>query len=174
MINLIPQEYKNKALGYKKWQNVFKIQINIIILLLVLFIGLFVMDFYFSASKDYQESMLDVVKTLSPKADLIRGEVVSLNKDVEYAIGVLGNQISVIDIFDKIAINLLKGMYIQSIAVSNKEELLISIVGYAPDNDTLLEFRDILEEEFETEINIPLKALTKRQDIDFSIRFEIK
>jgi hypothetical protein len=174
MINLLPEEYKNRIKNQNKWNGLLSLEAQILFLCVFAMIGMIGIKYYFRAEDNLALIMLKAYqdKNLSSQAEI--DNIGKINQEINRVNSIIKKQISVSDYFIKVSQSLEKGMNLKSFLYKYKDDgVEISLVGWAPDNNSLSKFQENLENTFQTSINIPLDSLAKRSDIDFSFNFNI-
>jgi len=174
MVNLLPEEYKKRLKNQKIWNFFLSFEMVLFLICLLAVVGLFLLEFYFKSVQSYNANMLEAVKSDSSQIDQIRKEIDILNKETILANQIISNQSKISPWFRKIVSDMSPGMNLKYFSFKKKENNFdVSIVGYAPDNDSIVSFKNNLEKDFSVRIDLPLDALTKRRDIDFTINFSL-
>lgn len=174
MINLLPEEYKNRIKNKKKWNDFLFLEIIILFLCIFAMVGMIGIKAYFDMENKYAINMLEAYKDKNATSQAIALEIKNINLEVDRINNIIAKQQQPSDFFLKVSGALEKGMNLKSFSYKYKDNgAEISLAGYAPDNNALSKFQDNLEDIFKSKINIPLDALAKRNEIDFSFSFSI-
>lgn len=174
MINLLPENYKERLKTQKKWNFFLSLELFISLIVFISAVGLFVIEIYFSAMLDYQKSVLESIRSNSKETQDLLKEFSDINQFIHSANSIIDKQESVSVNFSNIIDSMPKNIVFKSFSFSKKEnDINFSIVGNSPDNQLLVEFNNNLEKVFSQKISLPLDSLTKRKDIDFTINFSI-
>ncbi|KKQ67561.1 MAG: hypothetical protein UT22_C0019G0010 [Parcubacteria group bacterium GW2011_GWC2_39_11] len=179
MINLLPPKEKNKILTE------IKIKVAAIHWFLVLFfisclLAFFVfINLYIKIQLDAQRAKADQIMGFSFKAEeldlekriaLLDFDVAEINKFYE-------NKVYFSEIFDKISAVMPGNIYFTNLTVDKKkEEIVVSVSGFSPSREGLLELKKNIDKEGDYFQNVyfPQSDWVKPSDINFFISFGLK
>jgi len=179
MINLLPQKEREELLQEEKFKLI--LILGIVFVAFFLSLALILFSIRISISKD-----VEIQKMILAEKE----KVASLNQDLETEIkysnstlskldSFYGNQISLIEILEKISTTLPSGTYLTNFnfTLTQKEEkgvARISLSGFCPNRETLLSFKSNLENEKNfSDIYFPPENWVKPKDITFTVNLTI-
>ena len=181
MINLLPSENQKELLKEEQYK---------IVLILGIFVLLFLVSFslILCSIKIYVSGQLEVEKEFVDQSrkeikfleiERLEKETGSLNKDILELEFFYQNQISLIEVLEKLSFVLPAGVYLETISINSSKEkdskFSVSLAGFSPHRNLLIELENNLkaEKEFFKDPNFPQSIWTKPVDIDFSLNFKI-
>ena len=184
MINLLPAQYKEELKQEEGWKLVLILEILVLIFLICLTLILFSVKIFISGQLEAQKILLfqeekkfeeSQIKNMEEKITISNQTLLELNSFYQ-------SQTNLTEILEKISEILPINVYLTTLnfnpltATENeKHAAQISLSGFSPTREILLEFKKNLEKEqtFE-EIYFPPSNWVKPTDIDFSVNFKIK
>ncbi|MFC1629696.1 PilN domain-containing protein [Patescibacteria group bacterium] len=175
MINLLPSQEKKELKSAELWRLV-SILGNLLLLFLIFNILIFFSIKVNIQSKTEQRNVLvelEKKEMMVPEVQQLRERVKTTNDDILKLNYFYQGQISLIEIFQKIAKILPQGAYLNSLSYQQASSQ-ISLSGFCPTQKDLFEFKKDLErqEEF-SDIYFPLFNWIQQTDIDFQVTFKI-
>ena len=154
---------------------------------LIMIFGVLILIFLFSLTlilfeiKDYISRQVDSERIFSDseKKQLQISEIQNLREKINLANKTLSQldsfyqeEVSLIEIFEKISNTIPPQIYLTNLFYQ-KDNSQISLSGFSPQREILVEFKKNLEKEF-LEVYFPPQVWTKSTDIDFQVNFKIK
>jgi len=168
MINLLPLSEKKALIEEENWKIVLILGFLVLIFLISLTLILLSIKIYLSGYVESQKIFLrqsypqDLEKTI----EITNQNLSKLNSFYQ-------GQIDLTSILEKISNSLPPQIYLTSLSYQ-KERKKVSLLGFAPTRQILLEFKKNLEKEKDfSEIYFPLQNLVEPIDINFSVTFKI-
>lgn len=175
MINLLPPKQKEELLTEER----FKLSLILGILTLIFFISLililFSIKFYILGQYNYQKVILSQEEKRFKESEIkvFQEKLNFLNRELSNLVSFYQNQINLTEILEKISNTLPPGVYLTSFSFS-ADTSQISLTGFSPTRETLLEFKKNLEEEKNfSQIYFPPTSWIEPTNINFSINFKI-
>lgn len=172
MINLISPRYK-KSLSQEKNVRVITVLIFLLCACLVslsLFLA-FVLISIESRVVIEKELLRAVERDFTSSRESEIEEKVRSYEDMVKLVSSRGGQRSMVDVFDVISNTLSHGMYLRNISYSNQADK-ISLSGFAPNRDSVTEFKRALEDSF-INVSFPSSVWIQKTDIEFTTTFPI-
>lgn len=173
MINLLPLKLKQELSRERTKKIVIILGILILSGLICLVLILLSIKIYIQGQADYEKTLYELKQEQfkNSQTQEIQKEIIEHNENLLKISTFYQNQIDFTEIIEKITIMLPVGVYLDSISYQNEQ---ISISGYAPDRDSLLEFKEKLDQDDYFEITVfPSSSWIKSIDIDFSLSFKL-
>lgn len=172
-INLLPPKVKTELFEEKIKKLIIILGILILIFLFSLTLILFLVKSYISKQVASQEVLVGLEKEQLETSEIqaLREKIISANQNLSKLNTFYQEQIDLVGIFEKISEILPQEMYLTSFSYQ-KEIFQVSLSGFAPYKETLLEFKKNLEKEFPNPY-FPLQNWIKSTDIDFQVNFKI-
>lgn len=184
MINLIAPKEKEKLF-------LEKIKRIIIILWFLLFFFIICLILVFLAVRIYAKSQFQSQQsiTLSAKEEFkkekieeVKQKVEIVNSSLEKMKSFYDNKIYFSSLIERISENLPKDIYLDDFSIifvkrpsEEKYVIEVSLEGFSPTREDLLEFKSSLEEEKDfINVSFPASNWVKKVDINFSASFEIE
>ncbi len=176
MINLLPPKEKEEILEEKKWKLISILGILFLFFLICLFLILFLINIFISSQLKVQEIFLNQEEKNFQKSEfqVLEEEIITSNQTLLNLNSFYQNQMNFTGILKNISETFPDDIYF---TILNFESLegKISLAGFAPTRESLLELKKNLEEkEFFEEIYFPSSNWVKPIDINFSLSFKIK
>lgn len=170
-INLLPPQAKTEISEQRTKKLIIILGVLILIFFLSLSLILFLVENYISREVNSQKTLVNLEKEqlITPEVQKIREEIIQANQNLLELDSFYTKQIKLEEIFKKISEILPPKMYLTNFSW-REESLAISLSGFAPDRETLLEFRKNLEKEFPNPHFSP-QSLTNPND--FQVNFKI-
>ncbi|MBM3250644.1 MAG: hypothetical protein FJZ07_00150 [Candidatus Nealsonbacteria bacterium] len=180
MINLLPPEQKEELLLEQKKRIIVILGILVLFFLFCLFLFSFLVKIYLQIQVISQKGFLKEAEKGSFQLEIqdLRRKIDLINQDITRLEQFYKNRIYFSEILDKISQTIPRGVYLTnfSAAVSffEGESLIkISLSGFAPTREILLEFNKKLEEQINFKnISFPAANWVKPRDINFFVNFE--
>ena len=173
MINLLPPQQKEELLEEEKYNLVLILGILFLIFLVSLILILFSIKIFISGETDVQRILLSAeekrfkesqIQNLEEKIDASNQTLSKLNLFYQ-------NQLNLTETLEKISGTLPPGTYLTTL---NFNLAQISLSGFSPTREILLELKENLEKEkIFGEIYFPPSNWVKPTDIDFSVTLRI-
>jgi len=183
MINLLPIQQKKEILQEENWRLVLIVGITILAFLICLTLMLFSIKIYISGQVEVQKTFLEAEEEEFKTSELrnLEEELTLTNRTLLELNSFYQEQLNTTEILGKISETLPAGTYLTtlnftSLTITEKEKYIaqISLSGFAPTREILLEFKKNLEKEnLFDEIYFPPSNWVKPTDIDFSVNFKI-
>jgi Tfp pilus assembly protein PilN len=172
-INLLPPKVKAELFEDEIKKLIIILGILILVFLLSLTVILFSVRTYISTQLSSIQSLVNMEKERlgTPELQGIKEEIIAANKDLLKLNSFYQEQIDITNIFEKISEIMPSQMYLTNFSYQ-KDNLQVSLSGYAPNSELLLEFKKDLEKEF-PDPYFPPQNWIKSTDIDFQVRFNI-
>ncbi|MFH1509806.1 MAG: hypothetical protein ABID67_01490 [Candidatus Nealsonbacteria bacterium] len=181
MINLLPPEAKKDLKERENW----KLYLTLSFLVFVFFVSfsliLLSVKIFISGELESQRILLEQGEREleSPQRHNLQTNLVNFNNSFLQIDKFYKEQFSSADVLIQLSLIVPEGINFTNLSISRagKElnEISFSISGFSPDRDTLLIFKEKLEEEENfKEINFPPSNWVKPIDVNFNINFKIK
>lgn len=175
MINLLPPEEKEILRQEKSWKLILILGILSLIFLISFALILFSIKIYLQSQLDFQKTLVKLeeerAKTFGIKN--LQSEIAALNQNLSKLNSFYQRQISLTEILEKISKILPPEIYLNNFTYQ-RNTLQISLSGFAPSRENLLEFKKKLEEEKSfKEVYFPPQNWLKTTNIDFFLTFKI-
>ncbi len=174
MINLLPQEERYKLRRERKIKEFLILGFVFLTLLASLALMLCGTLFSLRGKIVFEEKILERAqgKIISSQEEELKEEIALFNQAAEKVVFYESEYTSAINVLERI--NQAKP---EKVAVYNlsyqAEESKVSLSGYSPNRNLLLELKDNLEQEFDS-VSFPPSSWVKRVDIEFSVSFIVK
>lgn len=171
--NLLPPQAKTELADQKVQKLVIIWGSLVLVFLISLTLILFSVKTYISGQADYQQTLVDLEqKQLEvPEIQNLREKVRLANQNLLKLDSFYEQQIHLTEVFEKISQILPQKMYLTGFSYQ-KTNSQLSLSGFAPRRETLLEFKKNLEKEFPNPY-FPPQNWIKPTDIDFQVSFKI-
>jgi len=173
MINLLPPQYKAELKEEENWKLTLILSILFLIFLACSTLILFSIKISISGQAEAQKILLlqeekkfkeSQIQNLEEKITISNQALLKLNSFYQ-------SQTNLTEILEKISETLPTNVYLTTL---NFNPAQISLSGFSPTREILLEFKKNLEqEELFEEIYFPPSNWVKPTDIDFSVNFKI-
>jgi Tfp pilus assembly protein PilN len=173
MINLLPPQYKEEFKQEESWKLILILEILVLIFLICLTLILFSVKIFISGQLEAQKILL-----LQEEKKFEESQIQNLEEKITISNQVLSkldsfyqSQTNLTEILEKISEALPIKTYLTTL---NFNLAQISLSGFSPTREILLEFKKNLEqEELFEEIYFPPSNWVKSTDVDFSVNFKI-
>jgi len=178
-INLLPQKEKELLLKEEKFKIILILGISLIAALISFSLILLSIKIYLLGEIEIQKILLLQKETESLPVKEIEGKISSHNLILSQLRSFYQNNFSLSETLEDIFQTLPQEIYLTNLNVSlttlKGERLLeVSLSGFSPDRETLLEFKKNLESrESFRDIYFPPSSWIKAQNINFSVDFKI-
>ncbi len=180
MINLLPPEEKNILQREKQYRLALILGTFVLFFLISLSLILFSLRIYINGQVESQKILINLeqkksqtleVQNLEKEIDLINQNLSKLNSFYE-------NQPQLTELLEKISTIIPEEIYLTSLYLNpiseEKNKFQISLTGYCPAREILLDFKRRIEAESNfQEVYFPPSNWLEREDIDFSTTFEV-
>jgi Tfp pilus assembly protein PilN len=177
MINLLPDNQKNELRQEENLKLVLILGLVLIFYLLSLGLLLFLVRGFLSTDLDVQKTYFNQKTTRLEALKGLKDETSSANSNFLKLKIFYDSQINYADIFNKLYPALPPGINLYSINfLSEKEKTaVISLQGFSKTREELSSFKSNLEsdKEFFSDINFPPESWIKKNDITFTITFNV-
>jgi len=172
-INLLPPKAKTELFEEEIKRLIIILGGLALFFLISLTLILFSTEISISAQVSSKQTQLDIQEEQlrAPEIQNLKEKITKANQDLSKLDSFYEGQIKLGEIFEKISEILLPNMYLTTLSYK-KEDLQISLSGYAPNRENLLEFKKNLEKEFPNPY-FPPQNWIKSIDIDFQVNFKI-
>jgi len=178
MINLLPPEEKDKISADVRIKvlKIFWFLILFFILCLIAFFGF--INLYVKIQLDGQIAQISQHSGASPSAVAsdLKKNIDSLNSDLSKINEFYGKKIYFSEILDKISQIMPENVYFANLSIiKGKNGTKISVSGFAPSREELLELKKNLDKESDyfKDVSFPQSDWVKPHDIDFFISFSL-
>jgi len=174
MINLLPLQYKNELKEEKEYKLVLILGIIVLLFLISLSLILLSIKFYTQGQVESEKILLSLKEKQfkTPETEALQKDIVLVNQEISKLSSFYQNQTNLVEILEKLSQIFPPGMYLTSLSYQ-KAIFQISLSGYAPTRETLVQFKENLEKEFK-EVNFPPSNWVVPTDINFQTTFKIK
>ncbi len=172
MINLLPIEEKKALQTEKKWKLILLTGILILSFFLCLILILAIIKLSIS-EKTQSQGFLVASKQKefkTPEIAELRDKISLANKNLFKINNFYESQVYLTDILEKISATLSDRIQLTSFSY-REEGSIISLSGFAPDMDALSNFKNNLEENFATQVDVLLQSWTNPNN--FQLTFKI-
>lgn len=172
-INLLPPKAKTELFEEEIKRLITILGGLIVFFLISLTLILLSTEIYISAQVSSKQTQLDMQEgqLRVPEIQDLKEKITKANQNLSKLDSFYEGQIKLGEIFEKISEILLPNMYLVTFSYQ-KEDLQVSLSGYAPNRENLLEFKKNLEKEFPNPY-FPPQNWIKSIDIDFQVNFKI-
>ena len=183
MINLLPPQQKEELLEEKKLKLVLILGITILAALFSLFLILFSVKTSVKGEVELQKILMEQKDLQAPQQKILEERIKSLNLTLSELSSFYQREISLVDILETISKTLPKRTYLNTFYFSRltkKEDLekyrgQISLSGYAPSRETLLELKKNLESQDSfSGVYFPPANWVTPTDIIFTVNFKVQ
>lgn len=175
-MNLLPIEQRKRVRMILYYQNVIfgGLFLIFLIMLLILFLGAFLISLNFTYQALEKEIILEQSKSIGEETVVgIENKVEELNQDLISLRDTQFNQSNVYEIIEDLCQNLFLGIQIQSLDVNATAKKII-VIGYSPTRENLLAIKEILETSSKyKDVDFPLSNLVSAKDINFKFSFTL-
>ena len=183
-INLLPSKAKTELFEEEIKRLIIILGGLVLSFLISLTLILFSTEIYISAKVSSKRSQRDILEEQlgAPDIQNLKEKITKTNQDLSKLNSFYEGQIDLVEIFEKISEILLPNMYLTNFSYQktttqpppSEEKYIaqISLSGYAPNRETLLEFKKNLEKKFPNPY-FPPQNWIKSKDIDFQVNFQI-
>ena len=175
MINLLPIEEKKILKTEEKWRMVLILGVLVLSFLFCLILILSSIKIYIADKVETQKFLVETERKESEKSEALKENISLVNQNLQ-KLNSFYQESNLSDILEKISNTLSFGMYLNDFSYqkqsSEKEDSFdIVLSGFAPNLETLFEFRKSLEKNFSTEVDVG-ESVIKPQE--FRSVFKIK
>jgi len=183
MINLLPPQQKEELLEEKKLKLVLILGITILTVLFSLFLILFSVKTSVRGEVELQKVLMEQKDLQAPQQKILEERIKSLNLTLSELSSFYQREISLVDILETISKTLPKRTYLNTFNFSRltkKEDLekyraQVSLSGYAPSREILLEFKKNLESQDSfSGVYFPPANWVTPTDIIFTVNFKVQ
>jgi hypothetical protein len=179
MINLLPPKEKEIIKSEKIRKIIIILWVLFFSFLLCFSLVLYSVKTYLASQAVVQEQGLINIRGESEikKVEDFNKEVESANKTMTELSSFFKNKIYFFELVENISSTIPFGIYLSNLSanLSDSGEIKVSLVGFSPTRDLLLNFKENLEKESHlSDIFMPPSNWTKPLNINFSISFSIK
>lgn len=175
MINLLPTQYKAELKQEENWKLVLILGFLFLIFLISLILILFSIKAYIQGEVQSFKILTELQeKTFQTEENrLLREKINSVNQNLSKLISFYRTKTNSAEILEKISQPLSSQIYLTNVSWQ-KDTSRVSLSGYAPSREILLEFKRNLEEREDfTEVYFPPSNWLKPVDIDFQVSFKL-
>ena len=172
--NLLPPQIKTELHQEKTKKVIIVFGLLILVFFFSLSLVLFATTIYISQKVEAEKTFLDSeTKQLeTSKFQELKEKIILANKGLSQLESFYQRKFSPTEIFEKISNILPSQIYLTNLFYQESNSQ-ISLSGFAPQKEFLVEFNENLEKEF-LDVNFPLQVWTKSTDIDFQVNFKVK
>jgi Tfp pilus assembly protein PilN len=180
MINLLPPQEKEILRQEEKYKSASILGILFLVFLICLILILFSIKISISGEVEAQKILLsqEEERFKGTQTQNLEEKIISSNQILSKLNSFYYSQISLTGVLEKISRSLPSGVYLTTFNFSSGAPSgsgQISLSGFSPNREILLEFKKNLEkEENFQEIYFPPSNWVKPTDIDFLVTFQIK
>ncbi len=174
MINLLPPQQKEELLEEEKYSLVLTLGILFLIFLISLILILFSIKIFISGEIEVQKILLSAEEKRFKESQIqnLEEKINASNQTLSKLNLFYQNQLNLTETLEKISGTLPPGTYLTTLNLNLAQ---ISLSGFSPTREILLEFKENLDKEGTFgEIYFPPSNWVKPIDIDFSVNFKIK
>ena len=175
MINLLPPQQKEELLTEEKFKLTLILGISVLIFLISLILILFSIKIYIAGQSNYPMAIFsqEEKKFKESETKVFQEKLEFFNRELSKLNSFYQGQINLIEIFTKVSNTLPLGIYLTSFSFS-ADTSQISLAGFSPTRETLLEFKKNLEgEKSFSQVYFPPNVWIESTDINFSITFKV-
>lgn len=171
MINLLPPKERKNLIQEENWKLILILGFLFLSLLTCLILILLSIQIYTSGKIQSQKVIIEIWEKefKHPETQNFREKIILINQDLSKLNSFYQSQINLIEILEKISGISLEGMYLTTLSYQ-KETSQISLSGYAPNREVLVEFKKNLEKEFPDPHFSPQSWF---KPTDFQVNFKI-
>jgi len=171
MINLLPSKEKESLIQEENWKLVLILGTLFLSFLICLVLILFSIQIYISGKIQSQKVIIEIEEKefRDPETQNFREKIVLINQNLLKLNSFYQSQTNLTEILEKISGIFPEGMYLTSLSYQ-KENLQISLSGYAPNREVLVGFKKNLEKEFPDPHFSPQSWF---KPTDFQVNFKI-
>jgi len=183
MINLLPPQYKAELREEESWKLILILEILVLIFLICSALILFSIKISISGQVEAQKILLSYEEKKFEESQIqnMEEKITTSNQTLLELNSFYQGQTNLTEILEKISETFPVNVYLATLNFSplttknEKYVAQISLSGFSPTREILLEFKKNLEkEELFEEIYFPSSNWVKPTDIDFSVNFKIK
>jgi len=179
-VNLLPQEEKELLVQEEKWKLILILEIILLAFFISLALILFSIKTYISGQVEAQKILLSQKELDAPHIQQLEKNIKDNNLIFAQLHSFYQERISVTGALEKISQVLPEKLYLSTLnftvltSQQSKYSAQISLSGFAPTRELLLEFKERLEgQEHFKEVYFPASNWLKPTDINFSVSFKI-
>lgn len=172
-INLLPPRVKIELDQEKIKKLIIVWGLLILIFFFSLSLILFATKIYISQKVEAEKIFLDSEKKQlkTSKLQELKEKIILANKNLSQLDSFYQEKFSLVDIFEKISKTIPSQIYLTNLSYQENDSQ-VSLSGFSPQKETLVEFKSNLEKEF-LDVTFPLQVWTKSTNIDFQVSFKI-
>ncbi|MBZ9578291.1 PilN domain-containing protein [Patescibacteria group bacterium] len=171
MINLLPPKERENLIQEENWKLVLILGILFLSLLMCLILILLSIQIYNSGKIQSQKVIIEIGEKEfeDPETQNFRKKIILINQNFSKLNSFYQSQTNLIEILEKISGTFPEEIYLTSLSYQ-KENLQISLSGYAPNREVLVGFKKNLEKEFPDAHFSPQSWF---EPTDFQVNFKI-
>ncbi len=179
MINLLPSHQKKKVADELRWRLLASIFSILVLFGLTLSVTLYALNLVSAELISAERERIGMIEIEMSTAVLREGQIRSFNETVSGLISIYTGSVDMADAFRSLHDVIPSGSRIDSVryerSVDDHGEAVhgMTVTGYAPEWQSMLEIERGLEDQFE-DISFSPGAWTRLSDIDFSIAFKLR
>ncbi len=177
MINLLPLEEKKEVFAKKKTKLILIFEFGVLLFFVSCLFIFFAIKIYLVGETGperlaiaQKEKEVDVAQITA-----FQKEIEAVNSKLQDVEGFYNNQLSITGVLEKVYNNLPQGGYLTSVSFfKSSKKIEMSINGFSPTREKLLEFKNNLEAERGLKkVNFPPSNWAQAENASFSLSFEI-
>lgn len=173
MINLLPPKYKEELKGEENLNLVLILEVLFLAFSLSLALVLFSIKIHIGSAVETQKILFEVENKEFTRLKSAEEKLNYINKEISSFESFYKNQLDLTDFLGRISGLLPEGLYLNSFYYQ-KEEQKISLSGFSPRVETLLEFKNNLEKQKDfKEVYFPNALWLQPENINFNTSFKI-
>ncbi|MFC1789384.1 PilN domain-containing protein [Patescibacteria group bacterium] len=180
MINLLPTLEKKNLLKEEKWKLILIIELIVLFFLISLFLIFLSIKVYIGSRLEAQQIVLSQEREELEKTEInaFKAELGIINNQLEKLESFYDQEKSFTNFFKEIANLTPKEIIFNQISINStdasRENFQISLSGYAPRVENLIEMRQNLnKDERFNQVYFPSSIWIKESDINFNITFQV-
>ncbi|MFH1451166.1 MAG: PilN domain-containing protein [bacterium] len=175
MLNLLPQKEKEALIQQEKRKIIFILEFLALIFLLFVILVLFALSVEIKGKLDGQEITiaLEEERLEKEKIEERKSKIASLNADILGLDSFYRQQFGLTEVLLRISDILPSGIYLTGISFQEEGRQIV-LLGFSPNRDLLVEFKNRLEEEENfRDVYFPSSTWIKQKDIDFQLNLKV-
>jgi Tfp pilus assembly protein PilN len=179
VINLLPPQQKTDLLDQKRFRLILILGILFLSLLISIFLVLFLVKIFVMAELNEQKIILEEKEKLISLNQNMEKEITGYNTFLFDLNSFYQKSLDLTQLFEKIEETIPGGIYLNqfslgSVKKEKESKVQITLSGYSPDRDILLEFRENLKnEEGISEVSFSPTSWVEPTDINFTVMFQL-
>jgi Na+-transporting methylmalonyl-CoA/oxaloacetate decarboxylase gamma subunit len=177
MINLLPIEEKKILKTEEKWRMVLILGVLVLSFLFCLILILSSIKIYIAGKVEAQKFLVEAERKEYEKSEALKEDIALVNQNLQ-KLNSFYQQSHLSDTLEKISSTLSYGIYLndfsyQKQSLEKEDNFDIVLSGFAPNLETLFEFRKSLEKNFSTEVDVG-ESVIKPQEFRFVFKIKVE